>query len=109
MSQIRGDEAAALSQRAIATVRDLDRNLAVTRVRTIDNAFSESVARERPSAALSVSFGAVGLLIAAFGLYGLLAFVVSERTKELGIRVGLGAQVGRLLGGILGSGLRLVA
>ena len=105
---VRAAEPAAVTQPAIAAVRALDANVAVTRVRTIDRAFSESFAREQLSAALSVSFGVIGLLIAAFGLYGLLAFVVSERTKELGIRIALGAQVDRLLRSVMASGLRLV-
>jgi putative ABC transport system permease protein len=94
---------------AVGAVHALDPNLAVTSVRTLEEAFAESVAQERLSALVSGAFALSGLLLASLGLYGLLAFLVTERTKELGIRIALGAHLGRLMGGVIAGGLRLVA
>jgi putative ABC transport system permease protein len=94
---------------AIAEIRRADPNLAVTRVQTLEGALAESVARERLNAMVSGAFAISGLLLASLGLYGLLAFVVTERTKEIGIRIALGEQLARLRGSVVVGGLRLVA
>jgi ABC-type antimicrobial peptide transport system permease subunit len=78
-------------------------------VRTLETALTESIARERLNALVSDTFGLSGLLLAALGLYGLLAYFVTERTKEIGIRISLGAPLGRVTASVVGNGLRLVA
>jgi putative ABC transport system permease protein len=98
----------AVATAAVDAIHRLDRNLAVARVRTFDSAFTESLARERLNALVSGAFAASGLLLASLGLYGLLAFLVTERTREIGIRIALGAESGRLTRSVIAGGLRLV-
>jgi putative ABC transport system permease protein len=105
---IKGQGAAALNTAAVAAVRRLDPSLAISRVQTIEGAFSTSVARERLGALISAAFALSGLLLVSLGLYGLLAYLVTERTKEIGIRIALGAHIGRLTRSVIGGGLRLV-
>jgi putative ABC transport system permease protein len=100
---------AAIAASAVDSIHRLDPALAVTKVRTFEEALAESVSRERLSALVSGAFAVSGLLLASLGLYGLLAFLVAERTKEIGIRIALGAQRGRLTRSVVGGGLRLVA
>jgi putative ABC transport system permease protein len=70
---------------------------------------AESLARERISALISTSFGVGGLLMATLGLYSLLAYLVAEGTKDIGIRIALGARLARITGSVVASGLALVA
>ena len=106
---VRTSQPEALTKPAVAALRGLDPNLAVSKVQTFEGAIAESLARERLSALVSAGFGLSGLLLAALGLYGLLAFVVAERTKEIGIRIALGARSGQLRRSVVAGGLGLVA
>jgi putative ABC transport system permease protein len=106
---IRTTRPAAVANVAVAAIHRLDPNLAVTKVRTFEGAIAESLARERLNALVSGGFALSGLLLAALGVYGLLAFLVTERTKEIGIRLALGEQRARLARSVVGGGLRLVA
>jgi putative ABC transport system permease protein len=100
---------AAVAGAAVEAIHRLDPNLAVTKVRTYEGAIAESLARERLNALVSGGFALSGLLLASLGIYGLLAFLVTERTKEIGIRLALGEQRARLARSVVGGGLRLVA
>jgi predicted permease len=104
----RGNQSTAIAWAAVNALHTIDPNLAITKVRTLQGAFGESFARERLSALVSGAFAFSGLLLASLGLYGLLAFLVTERTKEIGVRIALGAQLGQLTRSVVGGGLRLV-
>jgi putative ABC transport system permease protein len=94
---------------AIAAVRRIDPNLPVTNVRLFETALDDTLARERLNAVVSSGFALSGLLLATLGVYGLLAYIVAERTREIAIRVALGAHIRRLTRSVVARGLRLVA
>jgi putative ABC transport system permease protein len=106
---VRGRQPESLVKPVTAALHELDPTLVVSNVRTIESALAESLARERISALISTSFGVGGLLLAALGLYGLLAYLVAERTKDIGIRIALGAGLARITGSVVAGGLALVA
>ena len=93
---------------AVAALRRLDPNLAVSRIQTFDDAIADSLARDRLSALVFGAFALCALLLTALGLYGLLALRVTERTKEIGVRIALGAHVGQLVRRLVGEGLVLM-
>jgi putative ABC transport system permease protein len=106
---LRASRPAAQITSAVAALHRLDPNLAVSRIQTFDDAVADSLARERLSALVISAFALCALLLASLGLYGLLAYVVTERTKEIGIRIALGAHVGRLTRAVIGEGLVLMS
>jgi putative ABC transport system permease protein len=106
---IRTSRGLELAPEATRIIREFDRNLPVIDVRMLENAFAESVARERLNALVSAAFAISALLLASLGLYGLIAYIVEERTNEIGIRMALGARTSEVLRLIMTNGLQLVA
>ena len=90
-------------------VRRLDAGIPVYNTRTVESQLDETLLTDRLVAMLSAGFGALATLLASIGLYGVMAFVVARRTKELGIRLALGAQPGLVIWIVMREVLLLLA
>ena len=88
-------------------IREADPTQGVAGIRTMEEYLGESLARPRLYAALVASFAVLALTLATLGVYGLIAYLVTQRTHEIGIRMALGADRGRIFNGLFRQGAAL--
>jgi ABC-type antimicrobial peptide transport system permease subunit len=100
-------EPGTVSQQIQDVIRETT-NVPVTNVQNMDDIVSLSTSRQRLNMMLMTIFGGAALVLAAIGIYGLMAYSVQHRTQEIGIRMALGAQADRVRRSIVGQGMTLV-
>jgi ABC-type antimicrobial peptide transport system permease subunit len=102
-------EAASIASLVQEELRRIDAAIPVHRINTVAEQVDDALAQERMIAALCGFFGIVAVVLAAVGLDGVLAYTVTRRTKEIGIRMAIGSQPSALIGMMLWESLSLVA
>ena len=98
---------ALMAETVRAEARRIDKNLPIHDMRTMDTLRSEAVSTRRFVLLIVGAFGALALGLAAIGIYGVMSLIVSERTREVGVRLALGAQPSELLRMIVGQAAKL--
>lgn len=101
------NDPAALTRSFTDAIRSTDKTVPVTRVRPLTEAISDTVSQQRFYALLFGLFGGIGLLLTLTGIYSVISYTVSHHTREIGIRMALGAKAGDVLKLIVGKGLIL--
>jgi predicted permease len=105
---LRGDlNASAIPKEVRAMVQSVNPELPIYGAKTLDDAVSASLEQRRFSMNIVAAFAITALLLAALGIYGVISYIVTERTRDIGIRLALGAQRGKIMAMVLRQGLGL--
>ena len=108
MVRVRRGDPATFASAIRAAIRRVDPNAAVARVLPMRDVIANSLGRPRFYLSLLGTFAGVAIVLAVAGLYGVLAYAVAQRTKELGIRAALGGSTGTLVQLVMRDGLRMI-
>ena len=99
----------AVAADARRAIREIDPDLAIAKVMTMDDVLAESVSQPRFYMTLLTAFAAVAMVLASIGIYGVIAYLVGQRSREIGIRIALGASPSRVVRMVVNEGVAMVA
>jgi putative ABC transport system permease protein len=105
---VRANSPQTLALSAQKAIQEIDPQQPIADVRPMEEILRDTFARQRFSAVLLAGFSLTALLLATVGIYGVLAYSVARRTREIGVRVALGAEPGRIVRLVVGAGARFV-